>query len=204
MSEDAGWLDDYGDVVGGVRRYAELEAGARGIYSYQSDLIPGLLQTAGYAHAVAESYRPDLDERQRARFVEFRMARKRVLDRVRLHVVISEHALWRQLGSAEVMAEQLDALAAGLRHGRPNVTVQLTAAARPSFVIMRFADAESDLVYLEGEREGDACYLAMREAVSHYDSEFARLVSSALGGDDSLALVEFACMRWRLAAAAGK
>ncbi len=93
--------------------YAQLlqfEAEATAVRSYQTVLIPGVLQTPAYAQAVIGSYDESLtaDER-RVRF-DARMQRRRQFlesERASSHyVILDESILDRVIGGFEVMAEQ--------------------------------------------------------------------------------------------------
>ncbi|WP_077060417.1 helix-turn-helix transcriptional regulator [Streptomyces sp. MP131-18] len=76
-------------------------------------LIPGLLQTEAYAHAVVESSRGWQHQREIASFVELRMARQKVLRRqepLHLWCILEEAALMRRVGGNALMKEQLQHL----------------------------------------------------------------------------------------------
>lgn len=196
------WWIAYRDVLGSdmtsdrLQRFVELETDASESMAYERDLVPGLLQTHAYASAVADLYFPQHGAKEKERFVEFRMRRQQVLDRLQLHVVISGVALSRKLGSTEVMIEQLEALAKELRDGRSNVTIQLApqslvlpAAIEGPFVVMRVAgEPDSWLVYLEAR--GTATYLRGAGEVAKYTAEFRQLSAGALDRDGSLRFIE--------------
>lgn len=86
--------------------YAEMEARATYISTYQAQLVYGLLQTEEYARAVlgVENHK-QVDE-----MVAARMERQRVLERDQppaLWVVLSEAALLLEIGGRDVMRRQL-------------------------------------------------------------------------------------------------
>jgi hypothetical protein len=91
------------------RGYAELEAKAVEIRSYQAQVVPGLLQTESYARAVLRPARPgNLDQLTAAR-----MERQQILSRPQppwLWVLLDEAALRRPIGGTEVMCTQLAGL----------------------------------------------------------------------------------------------
>ncbi|MFC9654202.1 Scr1 family TA system antitoxin-like transcriptional regulator, partial [Streptomyces sp. NPDC056937] len=86
--------------------YAEMEARATYISTYQCQLVYGLLQTESYARAVLGVRTDDhLDARTAAR-----MERQRILERESpplMWVVLSEAVLHQEIGGREVMRNQL-------------------------------------------------------------------------------------------------
>jgi Helix-turn-helix. len=106
-SRERGWWTEYKSALDSG--YVGFEAEAAKIHTYQTMVIPGLLQTAEYASALfhAELYCDPEEIRQRA---ELRMKRQEILrysDRPLLWAVIDEAALRRRFGSVEAQAEQL-------------------------------------------------------------------------------------------------
>ncbi|MFG3493890.1 helix-turn-helix domain-containing protein [Streptomyces sp. NPDC047928] len=170
--------------------YAEMEAKAAYISTYQAQLVYGLLQTEEYARAVLGAR---TDENIDAR-VAARMERQRILDRDRpplIWVVLSEAVLHQEIGGREVMRAQLAHLLS-LR-GREWVKVQVlpfVAGAHTglmgSFNILRFED-DPDIVYTEDFVQGHmtANPDAVREGSLRYD----HLQAAALSVEDSAALI---------------
>jgi transcriptional regulator with XRE-family HTH domain len=190
-----GWWHAYGDVIPeGFDVYLGLEEAASQIASYQADLVPGLLQTEGYARAIITADNPDVDADEIDRRVHVRIARqalvRRPTDPAALHVVLSESILRRPVGGREVMAAQLDALAEAA--GLPNVTLRVVpfwAGLYPGlmtgpFVILRFRvngdgqDSEPATVYVDGFT--GALYLDKAAEVTQYTSAFEQIWSAAL------------------------
>lgn len=110
LTEEARGRSDwhkYADLFPGA--LPDLEAEAVRIRTYEAVVIPGLLQTPGYAAAIFNAGQivpPDQIERK----VESRMARRAVLDLPQgpcLTAVIDEAALRKVVGSHAIMAEQL-------------------------------------------------------------------------------------------------
>jgi Domain of unknown function (DUF5753) len=92
-----------------------------GRHSY-SLLIPGLLQVESYARAVL-AWKPDSASAEAN--LTTRLARQSVLDHAELRVVILESVLYREVGDAATMGEQIQhLLAVG---GRPSVMLQVVA-----------------------------------------------------------------------------
>lgn len=86
--------------------------------------IPSLLQTAEYAAAAIRATRPDLTTEQTDGLVTVTMRRQELSRNEReLHAIIDESALRRSIGSASVMAAQLDHLSAATAD--PLITIQV-------------------------------------------------------------------------------
>ncbi|MFD8572028.1 helix-turn-helix domain-containing protein [Streptomyces sp. NPDC059639] len=92
------------------QEYMALEKDAIAISSYQPLLVPGLLQTAEYAHAlISESY-PPLDDETVAERVAWRLKRQEALTTrtgVMFSFIVYEAVLRSEAGSPEVMQKQL-------------------------------------------------------------------------------------------------
>lgn len=200
LSEDTGLVTDFRDVLEDntdAAKLYSLEQDAAAISLFESDVVPGLLQTPAYATAMIRLIFPEQTERQQARKVEFRLRRQEALRRgLRLSVVLSETAVRRPIGGPDVMREQLDALAKNLRNGLSTVdfhlvplSVILPAVLGGPFAVITFDDAaDQDVVYLEG-RTG-AVYLESDSEVRIYQQTFSELVKACPNRDESLKLLE--------------
>jgi transcriptional regulator with XRE-family HTH domain len=107
-----GPINDYAERARSPRswfaRWAEdFEQRATMIRWFELALVPGLLQTENYVRAV-RAWKPFRDGTDTA--VSERLARQSVLDRAELRILILGSVLDREVGNAEVMAEQLDHL----------------------------------------------------------------------------------------------
>jgi transcriptional regulator with XRE-family HTH domain len=128
IAKDRGWWSDYSALFDSeLRRFFGLEHGAHSIRSYDSLLIPGLLQTADYARAVIhpDVTVPRVQVQQR---VDVRLRRQRRLDdesALRLTAVISEAALHQQIGGPEVLRGQLEHLVATIDKYPENLHVHV-------------------------------------------------------------------------------
>jgi hypothetical protein len=95
------------------RPFSAYEAEARSLRLFEHVLVPGLLQTAGYARAVL-STRPHTSANEIEELVTARLARQALLARADpplLYVLLDEGVLHRPVGTPEVMAGQLARLA---------------------------------------------------------------------------------------------
>jgi hypothetical protein len=200
-----GWWHAYGDVIPeNFDVYLGLEEAAFHLAWYEPELVPGLLQTEGYARAVIEAGKPGTDAEEIDRRVQLRIERqvliRRSLAPLELRVVVNESILRRQVGGREVMAGQLDALAdvAGL----PNVRLRVMPFSAGlhhgmmtgPFVILRFpangdgTDSEPPTVYVDGYT-GDL-YLDKPAEVTQYADAFEAIWNAALNEAASGALIQ--------------
>ena len=109
------------------RPFAAYEAEATALYVFEHSLIPGLLQTPGYARAVLAT-RPNTAEDEIDNLVAARLARQAILTREDpppplLWALIDEGVMYRPVAPTEVMHDQLMHLVEMSR--RPNITVQV-------------------------------------------------------------------------------
>lgn len=124
-----GWWQSFRDVLPawfGV--HVSLESAATEIRGYEPGVIPGLLQTPDYAHAVMERGLPRMEPDVLQRSVDLRIKRQEILTRQdpappQLWVLTDETSLRRPAGSSAVMRKQIEHLldVADL----PNVTLQV-------------------------------------------------------------------------------
>ncbi|MFF9068002.1 Scr1 family TA system antitoxin-like transcriptional regulator [Streptomyces sp. NPDC014891] len=170
--------------------YAEMEAKAAYISTYQCQLVYGLLQTPAYARAVLGVEHSDrLDE-----MVAARVERQRILERDRppvVWVVLDEAALTREIGGRHVMRAQLEYLLTFA--SEPWVQIQVLpfkagehAAVMGSFTLLRF-DGDPDLFYAESYDMGHMT--ANPEVMRERSVGYARLQATALSVEDSAELI---------------
>ncbi|MFI5735887.1 helix-turn-helix domain-containing protein [Kribbella sp. NPDC051587] len=176
-ANNRGWWHRYGDVTPDwFDAYLGLEAAAELIRTYEIQFVPGLLQTAEYARAVAGlTAGAPRDKDEIERIVTLRTRRQRVLDReppLKLWAVIEEAALRRPIGGTEVLREQLTSLREAVH--QPNITLQIIPLSEPghaatggAFSLLRFPQRDlPDVVYLE--HLTSALYLDKRDDVETY------------------------------------
>jgi transcriptional regulator with XRE-family HTH domain len=174
---------------------AEAEARTVAIREYAPMLIPGLLQTPGYAEAVFIAHQPTAPAGEIDGLVEARMERTKLLDnptKPSLWVVLDEAALRRTTGGPEVMAEALGHVATMARQRRVIVQVLPFAGGAHTLMggavkLMAFDDAPR-LVYFEGP--GTGRLEDDPATVTRYELAYELLAASALAPRESLALIE--------------
>ncbi|MGW9115335.1 helix-turn-helix domain-containing protein [Streptomyces sp. NPDC055663] len=170
--------------------YADMEAKAAYISTYQAQLVYGLLQTEEYARAVLATGMPDDLGSQ----VAARIERQRILERERpplAWVVLDEAALRRPIGGHEVMRRQLLRLLEFADHRWMRIQVLPFAAGEHaslagSFTAMRFEN-DPDIVYTEDVISGHMT--ANPDTVREAALRYAHLQAAALSVEDSAALI---------------
>jgi hypothetical protein len=162
--------------------------------TYESRLVPGLLQSEG-ARALCDNDIPPLTDDELEATVTARMDRQRLLrDRpnTTFDFVIEEAVLMRRLGGVDVTSQLLDhVLELGLLR---NTTLQIMPAdsehhaclAGPACLLE--TPGGGWLAYSEGQENGRL--VADPKEVSRIQMRYARLRSQALSPKDSLGLLK--------------
>ncbi|NEE05954.1 helix-turn-helix domain-containing protein [Streptomyces sp. SID7499] len=172
------------------QQVAELEMRATEVCSFQTHMVLGLLQTPGYAGAVLGALdRTDLEDR-----TAVRLARRRVFERTEPPVfwaVLSEAALYLQIGGPDVMREQLVHLLSF--QGNPRINIQVLplsvgahAGLTGSFDVYHFA-SDPTIVYTESY--GSGLTTANPETVKNCSLRYDHLRAAALSLKDSARLI---------------
>lgn len=191
-AKQPGWWETY-DVP--YSDYIGLEADAVVSKTFQSSVVPGILQTADYARELHVKSIPPLSPELVDQGVEARLIRQRRLseaDPLRTWSILDEAALYRIIGGPHVMRAQLERLieVASL----PNVTIQVIpfeAGAHPAlennFSILEFTKPIESVVYVEGLI--GFIYLNRTKDVERYEIIFDALARAACSQDESIARI---------------
>ncbi len=156
QANQQGWWQHYQDVLPSwFLSYLGLEESAELIRSYDTQFVPGLLQTEEYSKAVLELGAYPSDRTGRMVLLRRERQQRFVSGGLRLWAVIDEIALRRPVGSPEIRQRQLEYLLEVAK--QPGLTIQVTPfgtgasyAAPGSFSILSFAaDDLPDVVYVE-------------------------------------------------------
>jgi transcriptional regulator with XRE-family HTH domain len=153
-----GWWSEYRDAIPeSYYMYVGYEAEASYIDQYAPLVVPGLLQTEGYATAVHEAAMPQLPSQLVRRRVALRMRRQEIAIAREMPVVVvfEESALRRVVGDLTILCDQLDAV---LSLASDSITVRLVKSAGDAsaniaitpFVIVGLPD-DSYVVYREDQ-----------------------------------------------------
>jgi transcriptional regulator with XRE-family HTH domain len=187
-------LVETSSVLPWFRDLFDIEGSATEIKTYESYLVPGLLQTEAYARAVVEATRPVLTDEDAAQAVAIKMTRQEILDRQdgpRLWAVFHEAVLSCEVGEPTLMRDQCRHLLKMSRH--PRVVIQvvpnksgLCCGFGRSFSQLAFRH-QSDLVYVEDV--GSARYIREQAEVARYALMFDYLRASALAYGEAAELI---------------
>ncbi|MFD9428865.1 MULTISPECIES: helix-turn-helix transcriptional regulator [unclassified Streptomyces] len=170
--------------------YADMEAKAAYISTYQAQLVYGLLQTEEYARAVLATGMPDDLEG----LLAGRMERQRILEQERppmAWAILDEAVLHRPIGGHEVMRAQLGKLLEFSAHRWMRIQVLPFSAGEHaslagSFNQLRFSD-DPDIVYTEDVISGHMT--ASPDTVREASLRYAHLQATALSVEDSVTLI---------------
>ncbi|MFJ2392778.1 Scr1 family TA system antitoxin-like transcriptional regulator [Streptomyces sp. NPDC087843] len=177
--------------------WVRLERQARVISAYETMLIPGLLQTPAYARALYEARRPAYTEEEIERHVTARLERQSVLRRNSppyVGYVIEESVLERDLGSEEVLQEQLRHILECSLTMKHHLTVQVMPTKRYTHaglmgpLKLMSTEEGRNLVYEEA-RGGDRLIHKPEQVTDLFDL-FGILRAEALDPWESAKLIE--------------
>lgn len=190
------------DLPEDFHRVLDIEASLVGRRQFETMLVPGLLQTMDFAHALITDANPGIGAELAQRRVLARMTRQQVLTRpnpLRLHAILDEAILDRPVGSAAVMRGQLGRLL--VEADTDHVTIQilpLDRAAGPGlngpFSVMTPPSPMPEFVYVEAP--GRAHYTDDNGTVRAFAENFATLTERALSAPRSAALIAAAVTRY--------
>jgi transcriptional regulator with XRE-family HTH domain len=188
-----------GPVPSWFESWLEAERLAHMLRIWQPLVIPGLMQTAGYARALFIAAGADQDRAED--LVTVRLDRQAILDRPDPpHVVgvIDESVLHRLTGSPQIMAEQLDH-AADLAE-RPNIAVQVVPsetganAGLSGAFDLASGDGAPEVLRMEAVEDVTT---ESRSLVRQATNIFVRVQADALPRAASLALIREAAEQWK-------
>lgn len=209
-SSQRGRWTGYRAVYGeSFRKYIDFEEDADLIRVGEAEVVPGLLQTESYLHAMFTGRRdpsgPSTDE-----LVQSRLARQANLvkdDAPELRFVMSESCLRRTWGSSEVMREQVEHLIT--RSQMPNVIIQILpfepreggaqAALNYRFTLLRIPapGLAGPLEVAYTELATDLRFDDDKKTVAAHDALWTRLAGVALNAPESRAFLRTVAESYR-------
>ncbi len=196
-SRQRDWWHSFPDAVPRwFERFMAAENSAVSVDKFETQIVPGLLQTPEYARAVLRAANTSLDDDEIDRRVTVRMERQKRLsseDPLTLWAVLDESVLRRHVGGVDVMRAQLDHLASCAT--QPNITIQVLpfafgayAAFGYPFTIMTFAGSTGgEVVHMDQLHSG--LYLEREPDLRRYKLAMNRLRAAALDPERSRELI---------------
>lgn len=152
------WLDFYGGQDKAAETFFGYEDGASSIRSYQSLVIPGLLQTEGYTRALMGSYNQPQSLIDKTVYLRRERQRRAAARAPEQHYLVDEVIFQRPVG--DVLPDQLRHLL--LVAKKPAVDFRIVPVSagfhiglRGPFVVLGFGRLMPDILYLEGVRRDD-------------------------------------------------
>ncbi|MEU3610577.1 helix-turn-helix transcriptional regulator [Streptomyces sp. NPDC035033] len=174
--------------------WAELEPQAVTLYTFENRLVPGLFQTPAYARTLFEEQIPAMSDDQIASNLTRRLERTSILTE-RPHTIysftIEEHVLRRQVGSPDIMREQIDHIIE--LSERRNIDIQIMAQSRGyhaglggPFCLLETQE-NTWYAYCEGQETGQL--ISDPKVVSIIQQRYARMRAQALPVEASVGLL---------------
>lgn len=195
-TKSSGWWESDSDLTTeNLDRVLAVETESVEIRTYCTPVFPAVLQTPEYALAHVRAWHPELSQADAERLVDMRLARQAaLLDRqteLRYDAVIDEGVVRRQVGSPQILAEQLrwlaDLLDRRAAEGRDDIVLRIlpfTAGvpgrAMSSFVIFTPRDEEFDPVEVLVEATGEDSWYETTEDVEPVMALFGQLKARSL------------------------
>jgi transcriptional regulator with XRE-family HTH domain len=205
-ARERAWWQAFDTLSAPEKTYIGMEAAASSVQAVDLLLIHGLIQTSAYAEALLERLGPafELGSERLKQIAESRTLRQRRLKGttpVEVEIVIGEAALVTEVGSTQVMSDQLSHLLEVSLS--PNVALRVmpfsagaTAAHGGSFGILGFRAADlTAAVYLEGL--AGQLILDDQRHVDQYRASFIDISARALTPETSREFMERTQVGWQ-------
>ncbi|MDN3295926.1 helix-turn-helix transcriptional regulator [Streptomyces ficellus] len=176
------------------RKWALLEASAISLDTYETRVVPGLLQTEAYARVLFRGQLPPLSDEQVDAQLVARLERQKLLrerPNTAYSFVIEEHLFHHQVGGVEVTRELLDHVLDVME--LRNVSVQVLPLERGQHAALdgpiQLAETPEHqwLGYCEGQRTG--LFIVDPKEISVLHMRYGKLRAQALTPEDSKGLL---------------
>lgn len=203
-----GWWRAYADSMAtNFDHYLSLEDAANWVTSWQTTLVPGLLQTRDYRRSITWATAPETPPDEVERMLDMAARRQAMLDQegFRFEALLAEGVLNYLVGSPQIMATQIQSLLE--RSEQVEIRVVPFRAKKPNgliaspFVLFSFPPLltsklqEPPVAYVEG-LAGDL-YLERETEVRRYSREAESIRQVALSRSASKDLMLKAVKEWQ-------
>ncbi|MEU1051869.1 helix-turn-helix transcriptional regulator [Streptomyces sp. NPDC005876] len=176
------------------RRWAQLEGAAITLCTYDCRMVPGLLQTEAYVHALSAAAIPPLSDAQIKERWTARAERQKLLrerPNTAFSFILEEHVFLRRTGGVEVTQGLINHVleVAELRNIEIQVMplMQGTHAGLQGPIHLLESPESHWYAYNEGQKSGQL--IADRKVVSVLQKRYASMRSQALTVPDSMSLL---------------
>ncbi|WP_329588976.1 helix-turn-helix domain-containing protein [Streptomyces sp. NBC_01362] len=178
-----------------VQDFIDYEQEALTLFSYQNQVVPGLLQTEEYIRFVFSCLYPPLEEDEREDWVAARLDRQKLLERKprpMLHFLLEESILRRQIGDPAMMREQI-------RHLRQCMELPFLGLQILPMTLPKHAALDGPMVLLETPDHDHLAYVEGQltsylhddpDVVSVLQQKCGMLRSQALSVEESARLLD--------------
>ncbi|MGW4981863.1 helix-turn-helix domain-containing protein [Streptomyces mirabilis] len=177
------------------REWAELEEQAISLYTFENRLVPGLLQTEGYARTLFNERVPVLTDAQIEAQIAARADRQRLLverPNTAFSFIVEEYVVQRGTGGSEVTLGLIDSILTVTELRNVEIQLMPMACAVHSGLDgpIRLSETPQNewFGYCEGQESGQL--VASPKTISVLQMRYAKLRSQALSPDDSRSLLE--------------
>ncbi|MEU2947928.1 helix-turn-helix domain-containing protein [Nocardiopsis alba] len=178
-----------------ISKFHQVQAEAEVIRDYHNNIVPGWLQTKGYAMSVISSGAPWVKQEEIQERAALRIKRaQQVLrkDGPQCHVVMDDVAVLRPIGPNEVMKEQIEHLLKLAVSGRVLLQMQgwgqLPHAGLDGPMTLIASPSAPELVHFESVYRGQSTDVP--KVVRQFGTLFSRLQATARSPQESVAFLE--------------
>jgi transcriptional regulator with XRE-family HTH domain len=194
-----GWWDRApfrGLVTPGMIELLQFQGDAIKLYAFNSTAVPGIAQNRAYTQSILDLWSDDLSAEQRTTRLEFRMRlQDHVLNRPdppECVLILDESVVYREVGSLQIMIDQLQELIALGRDGKAEIRVlpmsrSVLLSMEAPFVFIELGN--SDCVVYRESTMGDEL-LDSADVISRYRRIVTQMVETSLSAEASLRLFD--------------
>lgn len=191
LGKRPGWWSRFGRLPEEATALLGFESAATTVRMFEQAVVPGLLQTEGYARAMMAALAPGLSEDELNRYVQLRLARQEnvAAAKPQMWVILEETAIRRPVGGAEQMRGQLTHL---LEVGRqwPVQVIPLDVGPHPGtaggFMIWEFLE-RTPVVFVDSQAGN--LFLEEEADIARFTLQYNHMRAVALSPEQSAKLI---------------
>ncbi|MCX5387898.1 helix-turn-helix transcriptional regulator [Streptomyces sp. NBC_00083] len=195
LRRSAKYLNRQAGLATWFRKWARLEKSAISLYTYESRLVPGLLQTEAYARILFREQLPPLADAQVEANLKARLERQRLLagrPNTAYSFIIDEYVFARRTGGPDVTRELIDHVleSSSARNVELQILPMDTGVHAGLAGPMQLAETRPSQWsgYCEGQESG--LFVSDAKLISTLQMRYAKLRSQALTPEQSVGRLE--------------